>query len=345
MSGVVFHAPFIHAHPHMELYGVLERTKNLAQEKYPQVRTYRSFEQLLADPNIDMVVVNTPNITHYEYTKWALQAGKHVVVEKPFTATVSQAEELDVLAQAKGLQLSVYHNRRYDSDFKTVQKILNEKLLGDIVDVEIHYDRFVPKLSHKVHKETPTEGVGSLYDLGSHLIDQALQLFGMPQRLWADIRSFRDGSEVDDYFDLKLFYPLHRVTLKSSYFVREALPAYQLHGKNGSFIKPRADVQEALLLAGQSPLQDNWGLETESQWGYLHAEVDGQLIREQVVSERGNYGTYYEQMYRAIVDGATPPCYRTARGFGDKDYRSRLREQPTTNRRLAVNSPSTKFVI
>lgn len=307
MSGVVFHAPFIHAHPHMELCGVWERTKNLAQEKYPQVKTYRSYEELLSDADIDLVVVNTPNITHYEYTKLALLAGKHVVVEKPFTATVRQAEELDALALSKGLQLSVYHNRRYDSDFRTVKKVLDEQLLGDIVDVEIHYDRFVPKLSYKVHKETPTEGVGSLYDLGSHLIDQALLLFGMPQRLWADIRSFRDGSEVDDYFDIKFFYPLHRVTLKSSYFVREALPAYQLHGKKGSFIKSRADMQEALLLAGESPLQSNWGLETESQWGYLHTEIDGQLIRQQVVSEIGNYGAYYEQMYRAIVDGATVP--------------------------------------
>ena len=217
MSGWVFHAPFLSVHPGFNLYAVWERTKNLAKEKYPEVKTFRTLEEMLADKDIELVIVNTPSVTHYEYAKQTILAGKHLIVEKPFTATVAQAKELIDLAKKKNVKLSVYQNRRYDSDFKTVKKILDDGLLGKIVDAEIHYDRFVPELSYKSHKETPTTAVGSVYDLGAHLIDQALQFFGMPVAVSADIAINRPGSIVDDYFDIKLFYPAHRVTLKSSY--------------------------------------------------------------------------------------------------------------------------------
>jgi predicted dehydrogenase len=252
-------------------------------------------------------VINTPSVTHFEYTKMALLAGKHVVVEKPFTATVEEAKELIALAKSQNLKLSVYHNRRYDSDFKTVKKVLDEKLLGPIVDAEIRYDRFVPELSYKTHKETPTAAVGSLYDLGSHLIDQALQLFGMPRAVSADIAIFRDGSKVDDYFDVKLYYDTHRVSLKSSYYVREAMPGFQIHGKKGSFIKTKADVQEALLLKGQEPTGADWGIEPESQRGLLHAEIDGKVVREHISSLKGDYAEYYRLMYDALVNNAPLP--------------------------------------
>jgi scyllo-inositol 2-dehydrogenase (NADP+) len=307
MSGRVFHAPFVHTHPGFNLYSVWERSKNLAQQIYPAVKTERSLEALLADDEVELVVVNTPSITHFNYTKQALLAGKHVVVEKPFTATVQEAEELTALAAAQNRLLSVYHNRRYDSDFRTIKKVLDEGWPGELVDVSFHYDRYVPQLSPKPHKETPTPAVGCLYDLGSHLIDQALQMFGMPVKLFADMAANRPGSQVDDYFDIKLWYPSFRVTLKSSYFVREALPACQLHGKKGSFIKSRADVQEALLQAGAMPGGEGWGIEPETGRGLLHTERNGVVVKEWIPSERGNYGGYYEGLYEALVNGGPVP--------------------------------------
>jgi len=230
-----------------------------------------------------------------------------LIVEKPFTATAAQAQELIELARKNKIKLSVYQNRRYDSDYRTVKNILDEGWLGKIIDAEIHYDRYVPALSYKAHKETPTPAVGCLYDLGSHLIDQALQLFGMPLAVFADITINRPGSKVDDYFDLKLFYPHHRVTLKSSYYVREPLPAYQVHGSLGSFIKHKTDVQEIDLQANKKPGDTDWGVEPESQKGLLHTEKDGKIIKEFVQSLRGNYGDYYDGIYNALRNNADMP--------------------------------------
>jgi scyllo-inositol 2-dehydrogenase (NADP+) len=307
MSGHVFHAPFISINPKFNLYGVFERTKNVAQERYPTIKTFRSLDDMLADDNIELVVVNTPNITHFEFSKKVINAGKHIIIEKPFTATVAEAEELIALAKEKNVVISVYHNRRYDSDFKTVQKVLNEGLLGDIVEAEFHYDRFDPELSYKTHKETPTEAVGSLYDLGSHLIDQALQLFGYPKSLQADLDTYRPKSKVGDYFDVKLFYPTHRVILKSSYYVREPLPGNIIHGTKGSFIKTKSDVQEKELQANKLPIGNDWGTEPEKERGLLHTEKDGKIIKEFTPTLKGNYMTYYEGMYEAIRNNKPVP--------------------------------------
>ncbi len=307
MSGWVFHAPFIHAHPGFQLYAVWERSKNLAEQKYPGIITYRSLDEMLADESIELVVVNTPNATHYEYTKKALLGGKHVIVEKPFTVTSSEGLELIALSIKHQRKLSVYHNRRYDSDYRTVKKIVEEGWLGNIIEAEFHYDRYKEELSPKVHKETPGPGTGALYDLGSHLIDQALQLFGMPQAVFADITIMRPVSQVDDYFELLLYYPSSRVRLRSSYLVREALPGYALHGAKGSFIKPKTDVQETMLQAGVMPGNADWGREPESEKGFLHTEKDGSIIREHVPSLQGNYGDYYEGIYQSIRNDQPPP--------------------------------------
>ncbi|MDZ7612914.1 MAG: Gfo/Idh/MocA family oxidoreductase [Flavobacteriaceae bacterium] len=218
MSGVLFHAPFVSVNPKFNLYGVWERTKNIAASKYPDIKTFRTLEAMLADDHIELVVVNTPSVSHFEFARQAIMAGKHLVVEKPFTATVREAEELIRLAKEKNVKMSVYHNRRFDSDFRTIKKILDEGSLGKLVEAAFHFDRYVPELSQKQHKEAATPGVGTLYDLGSHLIDQALVLFGMPNALYADLGINRPGSKVVDYFDLKLFYESSRVILKSSYF-------------------------------------------------------------------------------------------------------------------------------
>lgn len=307
MSGYVFHAPFLELSSKFNLYGVWERTKNKAEKIYPNIKTFRSLEDLLADNAIELVIVNTPSVTHYDFAKKVINAGKHLVVEKPFTATVLEAEELIQLANDKNVKLSVYHNRRYDSDFKTVQKILKQGMLGDMVDAEIHFDRFDPGLSYKHHKEVPTPAVGSLYDLGSHLIDQALVLFGMPNAVFADLDSYRPNSKVEDYFDVKLFYNTHRVTLKSSYYVREPLPGNIFHGTKGSFIKTKADVQEEQLQAGIKPGSLNFGVEPESESGLLHTEQDGKILKKYIPTLGGNYMTYYDGIYNALRNNEQLP--------------------------------------
>jgi len=307
MSGRLFHAPFIHVLEGFQFYTVWERSKNLAQEKYSDVKTFKILEELLADATIELVIVNTPNYTHYEYAKKALEADKHVIVEKPFVAEVKEGEELIALANKKNKILSVYQNRRFDSDYKTVKKIVEEAWLGKIVEAEFHFDRFKEEIGPKKHKETPGPGTGSLYDLGSHIIDQALQLFVWPQAVFADIRIIRPLSQVDDYFEVLLYYQDMRVRLHTSYLAREALPGYILHGTKGSFLKAKTNVQEEALDKEILPGNDDWGVEPESEKGLLHTEKYGQVIKKYISSERGNYGDYFTEIYKAIRENGKVP--------------------------------------
>lgn len=306
MSGKVFHAPFLELHPGFELLGAWERTKKLIQEDFPKAISYPNIESIL-ESDTDLVIVNTPTSTHYEFTKKVLQAGKHAIVEKAFTTTVAEAEELNAIAHEKGLKLAVFQNRRWDSDFKTVRKILNDNLLGDIVEAEFHFDRYNPNLSPKLHKETTNEGAGILKDLGPHIIDQALCLFGFPEAVFADIRITRELSVVDDWFDISLHYPKLRVRLKAGFFNREPTPSYVIHGTKGSFLKPRGDVQEDELKLNLKPNLDNWGTESIENQGVLHTEIEGRIIREKIPTIQGNYYHYFDQMYRAIVHNEKVP--------------------------------------
>ncbi|MCU7547763.1 Gfo/Idh/MocA family oxidoreductase [Chitinophagaceae bacterium LB-8] len=307
MSGRVFHAPFLQLHPGFTLAGAWERSKNVIREYYPEAKSYKTLEELLADDSVELVIVNTPNYTHFEYAKAALLAGKHVIVEKPFTSTVKEAEELVSLAGQEGRYLSVYQNRRWDSDFKTVKKVINEGLLGEIVEAEIHFDRFNPILSPKQHKEVPGPGTGILHDLGPHIIDQALQLFGEPEALFADLRSLRPSSQIIDNMDILLYYPNLRVRLKGGYFVKEPLPGFILHGRNGSFLKQRADVQETELQAGMKPGNNDWGKEPTLAEGLLHVVKGGQDVRMHVPTLQGNYLDYFNGIYEALVNNKRLP--------------------------------------
>lgn len=306
MSGWVFHAPFINVHKGFELYGIWERSKNLAVQKYPFIKTFRDLDLMLADTNIDLVIVNTPSITHYDYTKKALLAGKHVIVEKPFTASIAEADELIKLAIEKNKLLSVFHNRRWDSDFLTVKKILESKQLGDIKEVEIHYDRFTPELSYKAHKEAPTPAVGIVYDLGAHLIDTALQFFGKPDAVFADTMIMRENSRVDDYFEIIFFYSGYRVRLKATMFAKEP-QGFIIHGTKGSFLKSRSDVQETQLQLSKNPLDADYGIEPESAYGLLHTDKNGTFVLKRIKSERGNYLNYYEGIYQALTNNQSLP--------------------------------------
>ena len=306
MSGKVFHAPFLDIHPGFELLGSWERSKNLIQEDYPYVKSYPSIDDLLAD-DVDLVIVNTPVGTHYEYAKKVLLAGKHAVVEKAFTTTVAEAEELALIAKEKGLKLAVFQNRRWDSDFKTIQKIISEGVLGDVVEAEFHFDRYNPVLSPKAHKETVNDGAGILKDLGPHLIDQAICLFGFPKSVFGDIRYTRENSVVDDWIDLVLIYDNLRVRLKAGFFVREANPAFTIHGTKGSFLKPRGDVQEDELKIGKKPNLESWGTESEDLQGLLHTEINGEVIREKVPTLQGNYFSFFDGVYDSIANNKPEP--------------------------------------
>lgn len=307
MSGRVFHAPFIALDPQFELVGIWERTSSASLEFYPGIKIYRSLNEVLEDTSIDLVIVNTPTYTHYDYCKKVLLAGKHAVVEKSFTTTLAEAQELDQIAEEKGLKLSVFQNRRWDSDFKTVKQVIDQGLLGQIVEAEIHFDRFKEELSPKLHKETPGPGAGVLFDLGPHLIDQALVLFGRPEAVFADLRITRKGSQVDDYFEILLYYPQLRVRLKSGYQVREPFPSYVIHGNLGSFHKSRADVQEVDLVANQKPNRANWGMEPIEEQGLLHTEKGGICIREKIPTIAGNYADYYAAVGWAILHNKPMP--------------------------------------
>lgn len=306
MSGKVFHAPFLHVHPGFELVGAWERSQLKIQTDYPEARSYPSLEALLMD-DIDLVVVNTPVATHFEYARKAILAGKHVLVEKAFTTNAAEAEALDALAKVKGVKLCVFQNRRWDSDFRLVQSVLREGKLGDIVEAEFHFDRYNPNLSPKTHKETVNDGAGILKDLGSHLIDQALHLFGYPEGIFADVRITRAQSLVDDYIDILLYYPDKRVRIKSGFFVMEPIPSYVLHGKNGSLLKPRGDVQEDDLKAGNIPSPDNWGYEPEGKEGVLHFEHDGIIERKRISAPAGNYYEFFDALCRSISENTEVP--------------------------------------
>lgn len=307
MSGKVFHAPFIHIHNGFQLAGAWERSKKLIGEIYPDTISYPTMEALLADESIQLVVVNTPNYTHYEYAKAALLAGKDVIVEKAFTTTVTEAMELKQLAEKTGRKISVFQSRRWDSDFKTVRNIVRSNVLGEIVEAALRFDRFRPVLSAKLHKETALPGAGLLNDLGPHLADQALCLFGMPQAVYADVRITREHSIVDDWFEISLHYPKSRVNLKAGFFSREPLPAFVIHGTRGSFIKNRGDVQENDLLVGMQPNTGNWGTEPDSESGYLFTDKDGTIHKEKIITEQGNYYYYYDEVYRAITHNTAMP--------------------------------------
>lgn len=306
MSGKVFHAPFLELHPGFDLTGAWERSKKLIQEDYPLVKSYADFDELLKD-DVDLVIVNTPVDTHFEYAKKALLAKKHVVVEKAFTTTVAEAEELAAIAEEQKLKLAVFQNRRWDSDFKTVRDIYDKNILGETVEAEIHFDRYNPNLSAKNHKETANSGAGILKDLGPHIIDQALVLFGFPDAIFADIRITRDYSVVDDWFDITLFYPTFRVRLKASFFIREPLPSYVIHGKKGSFIKSRGDVQEDELKAGKKPMVSDWGIEPVYKSGVLHTEIEGSTVRENIPTLHGNYYGFFDELYKSIRKNQPEP--------------------------------------
>jgi predicted dehydrogenase len=304
MSGLVFHGPLLKVNPGFEVVNVLERTKNISRSLFPEAQIVRSYTEILDNKEIELVIVNTPDKFHYEMAKQALLSGKHIVVEKPLTLNSIQAEELVNLARAKGLLLTVYQNRRWDGDFRTVQKVLAEGKLGRLIEFESHYDRYRTFITPGSWKEEGDEFAGVLYNLGSHMVDQAYVLFGKPIAVTAHLKIVRNGGMVTDYYDIRLEYDRFAALLKCSYLVKKPGPRYILHGESGSFYKVGIDPQEELLKAGNLPVGENWGTEQPAAWGTLFFEKDGKDFEEIVETLPGNYNIFYNNVYDAIRNGA-----------------------------------------
>ncbi len=307
MSGKLFHAPFIEAHPGYELSAIVERNNNDSRERYPNAKLYRSVEELCSDKDVELIVVNTPTHLHFEQAKLVLQAGKNMVIEKPFAVTVKEAEELTALASANNLFISVYQNRRYDGDYYAVKNVIDKALLGEIREVEIRYDRYRPNYGGKAHKEGEMRGAGIIYDLSPHLVDQAIQLFGFPKAVFADLIKMRDDVGVPDYFELLFYYDRLRVRLKASCIARESTYAYTLHGMKGSFLQQRSDMQENELLAGTKPSLESWCPAPVKPDGLLHTEINGEVVRKETTSSPGNYMGYYDDVYKALTGQGPNP--------------------------------------
>lgn len=307
VAGQVFHAPIIIGIEGLELYKVTarrEEQRKILNEKYPDALAVASVEEIIEDPKVDLVVVATSNDVHYELTKKALLAGKHVVVEKPFTNTTVEADELIALAKDRNLMLSVHHNARWLADFKTVKKVINEGRLGRLVSYEARYDRFRNYLRPNAWREEDLPGSGIHYDLGAHLIDQALQLFGRPQAVFADLRKQREGAKAIDDFEIILYYDKLKVSLKGQMLAKEPTARYALFGWNGSFTKYGVDPQEALLRDGVFPHEyPDWGVESEQNYGKLNVLANGKDVEEYVISEIGDTPSYYKNIAEVLIQG------------------------------------------
>lgn len=300
MASRVFHAPVIEAVPSLRLKKVVERRGDESRGRHAGAETVRDVADLLRDESIELVIVATPNVSHFDLTRESLLAGKHVVVEKPFTNSSAEAQELIELARAQNRLVSVHQNRRWDGDFLTVRKLLDGKLLGRLVEYESHFDRFrnLPRVG--AWREEEGAGSGILYDLGSHLIDQAQVLFGLPREVAADVRLQRDFAKAVDSFELILNYDRLKVTLKGGMLVREPGARFLLHGTEGSFVKHGMDPQEEALKLGLKPSAPGWGEEPEERWGIINTQVGGLHVRGKVETIAGCYTAFYQNVADAI---------------------------------------------
>jgi len=317
LGGRVFHAPFVKAVNGLRLAAILQRKGDEASQAFPEAQIVRSFDELLADRAIELIVVTTPNPTHFDLARQALGAGKHVVIDKPFTATSEEAAELSRLAQSKGLLAAPFHNRRWDGDFLTVKKLIAEAALGRLVTFESHFDRFRPIPREGKWQEAGNPANGMLFDLGPHLVDQALALFGAPDTITASVRADRDESAIEDAFDITLSYARANgkrllAHCRTSYLACDNAPRFLLHGTKGSFRKHGLDPQEPALVGGAKvPAQgspDVWLQEDATAWGALtiapNPAAPETLVESRVKTELGDYRGFYANVRAAIVDGA-----------------------------------------
>jgi predicted dehydrogenase len=343
LAGQVFHAPFVSAVPGLKLEAIVQRKGDAAAKAYPKARILRSFEEALGDASIQLIVVGTPNETHFALGKQALLAGKHVVIDKPFAGTSEEAKELQELAEKGNLILAPFHNRRWDGDFLTVRKLLSEDAVGRLVTFESHFDRFRPMPRENTWKEGANLANGLLFDLGPHLVDQALALFGVPDGITASVRKDRDVTGIEDTFDITLEYPRLRAHCRSSMLACDAAPRFLLHGTKGSFKKWGLDPQEPTLLSGAKVPrlgEGEWLAEPEAHWGTLTvAPVPADpatLTRTQVKTELGDYRGYYANV-RDAINGAAKLAVTPEDGYRVIRLLEMARESTEQRRTLPVS--------
>jgi predicted dehydrogenase len=294
------HAPLIEATPGLRLAVVASRQKQIVLSELPAVEVTDP-QTALVHENVDLVVIASPNDSHFSLARAALQADKHVVVDKPFTTTLAEARELSALSYAQGCLLSVFHNRRWDSDFLTVRTIIEQGLLGDVLHFESHMDRFRPQVRDR-WRERPGPGSGLWFDVGPHLVDQALQLFGMPQKITATLANQRAGAQTDDWAHVLLDYERRKVILHCSLLAASGSPRFTVHGTRGSLIKRLADPQESQLRAGMRPNDPQWGMDPDCA-----SFFDGHGSPQEIESQRGDYGEYYRAIVMAVNTGSPNP--------------------------------------
>ncbi|WP_447861861.1 oxidoreductase [Enterobacter ludwigii] len=292
-----FHAPLIAGTPGMALAAVSSSNATKVHADWPSVPVVSEPKHLFNDPNIDLIVIPTPNDTHFPLAKAALEAGKHVIVDKPFTVTLSQARELDALAKSFGRVLSVFHNRRWDSDFLTVKALLNEGTLGEILFFESHFDRFRPQVRNR-WREQAGPGSGIWYDLAPHLLDQAVNLFGLPVSMTVDLAQLRPGAQTTDYFHAVLSYPQRRIVLHGTMVAAAESARYILHGTRGSFVKFGLDPQEERLKNGERLPQEDWGYDMRD--GVVTRVEGEERVEETLLTIPGNYPAYYAAIRDAL---------------------------------------------
>lgn len=302
LSGRYFFAPFINHYKGFQLFAFCSSQTEAISTDYPNAAIYEQPDELFSSGEIDLLIIASPNHTHYSYARKAILAGKHVIVEKPFTITSNEARELIELSEQNKVVLAPFHNRRWDGDFMTVKNIIEEGKLGQVLDFESHFDRYRPMYERAPWKNEAIKGNGVLYDLGPHLIDQALVLFGMPEALYANIRVQRIDGVIDDNFEIQLFYPQTKVVLKAGAIVREPGPRFSVHGRLGSFVKYGLDPQEEQLKSGLTPDSEELGADSEQRYGIMHTEINGNVVRQKVETLKGKYIDYFENVYKAILN-------------------------------------------
>jgi predicted dehydrogenase len=305
LAGRAFHAPVINSVPGLHLAAILQRSGNEAAEKYPGVRIVRNMDELLSMREIRLMVIATPNDTHYDLARHCLMAGRDVVVDKPFTTKLEEAKALVQFANDRGRLVTVYQNRRYDGDFQAIRKLIAEGTLGRIVRFETAYDRYRPQLKSGAWRETKRPGSGILFDIAPHLIDQALVLFGLPQAVTGDVRIERDNAVADDAFDIMFHYPRGmRAVLRSSILAAAPRPRFVLHGTQGSFVKQTFDPQESNLRRGYIPAHGAWGAEQEENWGVLTVPAGDTFTQRRIPPATCDYRDYYANVRDALLGKA-----------------------------------------
>lgn len=302
LSGRYLQAPFFEVLPQFNLTKIVT-SRNIPKEIFRTAEPAYSIDSLLEDNTIELIAICTPNATHYELTKKCLEAGKHVLVEKPITATRAEAEELYTLAESKSLTLCVYQNRRFDSDFLTCMQVVKGGFLGEVHSYNAHFHRYKPELNPKQWKEEESPANGILYDLGAHLIDQAIFLFGKPNSFEGEVYTQRKSSTIDDAFFVQLAYDNLRVRLQSSLLIASPGPKYEIHGTVGSFHKHGLDVQEDHLKAGLMPLDANYGFEPSSDYGSMKTTLNGITMNARITTKQGSWQLLYLNLADAIRNG------------------------------------------